>query len=72
MEVRREKRWRDLIPDVQAAKTFWTDVWEQEVEHDKDAMWLREIKKDMNGKNKQAQVQISQEKMKKILKNIPN
>ena len=42
------------------------------MEHDKDAMWLREIKKDMNGKNKQAQVQISQEKMKKILKNIPN
>ena len=42
------------------------------MEHDKDAMWLREIKKDMNGKNKQTQVQISQEKMKKILKNIPN
>ena len=34
----------------------------------KDATWLREIKKDVNGKIKQAQVQISQEKLKKILK----
>ena len=42
------------------------------MEHNKDATWLRVIKKDMNGKNKQAQVQISQEKLKKILKKIPN
>ena len=42
------------------------------MEHNKDATWLREIKKDMNEKNKQARVQISQEKLKKILKKIPN
>ena len=42
--------------------------WDQEVEHNKDATWLREIKKNMNGKNKQARVQISQEKLKKIKK----
>ena len=36
------------------------------MEHNKDATWLREIKKNMNGKNKQARVQISQEKLKKI------
>ena len=44
------------------------------MEHSKDATWLRwlrEIKKDMNGKNKQAQAQILQE-MQKILKKIPN
>ena len=42
------------------------------MEHNKDVTWLREIKKGMNGKNKQAQVQILQEKLKKILKKIPN
>ena len=52
--------------------TIWTDIWGQEVEHNKDATWLREIKKDMNGKDKHAQVQILQEKLKKILKKIPN
>ena len=35
-------------------KTFWTDIWGQEVEHNKDVPWIREIKKDMNRKNKQA------------------
>ena len=47
-----------VIPDAQEAKTFWTDIWDQEVEHNKDATWLREIKKDVNGKNKQARVHI--------------
>ena len=60
-----------VIPDAQEAKTFWTDIWGQEVEHNKDAIWLGEIQKDMNGKTKHAQVQISQEKLKKILGKIP-
>ena len=33
---------------------------------------VKKIKKDMNGKNKRAQVQISQEKLMKILKKILN
>ena len=44
------------------------------MEHSKDATWLRwlrEIKKDLNGKNKQIQALILQEKQ-KILKKIPN
>ena len=61
-----------VIPDAQEAKTFLTDIWGQDVEHNKDATWLKEMKKDINGKNKQARVQISQEKLKKILKQIPN
>ena len=42
------------MPNAQEAKTFWADIQGQEVENNKDAQWLREIKKDMNGKNKQA------------------
>ena len=60
-----------VIPGAQEAKIFWIDIWGQEVEHRKVATLLREIKKDMNGKKKQAQVQISQEKLKKTLNNIP-
>ena len=58
--------------DAQEGKIFWTDIWSQEVEHDKDATWLREIKKDMNGKNREAQAQISREKLKRIMKKILN
>ena len=52
-----------IIPDAQEAKTFWTDIWGQEMEHDNDVTWLRESKKDMNEKNKQARVEILQEKI---------
>ena len=76
-----EEREKIVIPYSQEAKTFWTDIWDQEVEHNKDTTWLREIKdttclreikKNINGKNKQARVHILQEKLKKILKKIPN
>ena len=49
-----EKGEEIIICNVQEAKTFWTDIWDQVVEHTKDATWLREIKKDMNVKKKQA------------------
>ena len=42
------------------------------MEHNKDATRFRETKKNMNGKNKENRVQIWQEKLKKILKKIPN
>ena len=61
-----------VIPDEQEAKTFWTDIWGQEMEHNTNATWLRETKKNMNLKNKQVQVQILQEKLKTILKKIAN
>ena len=67
-----EKGEEIIIPDAQEAKTFLTGIWGHEVEHNKDAKWLREIKKDMNGKNNCAGVQIPQEKLKKILKMISN
>ena len=35
-----------VIPDAQEAKTFWTDIWGQEMEHNKNVKWLREIKED--------------------------
>ena len=38
------------------------------MEHNQEKTWLREIKKDMNGKNKQARAQYLQEKL--LKKNI--
>lgn len=55
-----------VILDAQEAKALWRDIWDQEKEHNKDTMLLREIKKDM------AWVQISRENLKKILKKILN
>ena len=59
-------------PDAKEAKTIWTDISGKEVKYYKDASWLKEIKKDINENNKHARVQTSHEKIKKILKKIPN
>ena len=48
-----------VIAETQEAKTFWTNIWGQEVEHNKYATWLKENKKDMNVKNKQTQYRFS-------------
>ena len=61
-----------VVPNAQEAKTFWTDIWGQEVEHNNDVTWLRKFKKNINGKNRLVLVQILQEKLKKILKKILN
>ena len=61
-----------VVPNAQEAKTFWTDIWGQEVEHNNDATWLRKFKKNINGKNRLVRVQILQEKLNKILKKISN
>ena len=45
----REEGEKVAIPDAKETKTFWTDIWVQEVEHNKDAAWFREINM-MNGK----------------------
>ena len=68
----REEGEEIVIPDAQEAQTFWTDLWAQEVEHNKGATCIKEIKKVMNEINKQAQVQISQENLKRILKKVLN
>ena len=39
-------------------KNFGQVFGVKELKHNKDATWLREIKKDINGKNKHAQVQV--------------
>ena len=57
-----------IIPDVQETKRFWTVILGQLVEHNQEKTCLREIKKDMNGKNKQARAQYLQEKL--LKKNI--
>ena len=67
-----EEREEMVVPNAQEAKTFWTDILSQEVEHNNDATWLREFKKNINGKNRLVQVQILQEKLKNILKKISN
>ena len=37
----------DEIPDAAESKTFWEGIWSVEVEHDKEASWLGDIREQM-------------------------
>ena len=60
------------MPDANEAKQFWTDMWSTEVEHNREAEWLEDFKTKMNSGPRQAEVNVTGEKIKKILKKVPN
>ena len=60
------------VPDANEAKQFWTDMWSTEVEHNREAEWLEDFKTKMNAGPRQAEVNVTGEKIKKVLKKVPN
>ena len=62
-----------LIPDADEARNFWSSIWENPVEHNTRAEWLKEIKEEMTGLNhKQEDIEIEEGMVKEQLKKIPN
>ena len=62
-----------LIPDAGEARSFWSLIWENPVEHNTQAEWLKEIKEEMPALNhKQEDIKIEEGKLKEQLKKIPN
>ena len=47
-------------------------MWSTEVEHNREAEWLEDFKTMMNAGPRQAEVHVTREKIKKILKKVPN
>ena len=47
-------------------------IWGERKEHWKDAEWLKNFKRDFEYKEEQEEVEITPEKMKKILRKMPN
>lgn len=62
----------NLPPDPQESQAFWSDIWEKTENHNHNAEWLNEIKNDLIDKEKQNEIVISQDKLKKSIKKIPN
>ena len=47
-------------------------MWGERKEHQKDAKWLKNFKKDFEYKEEQQEVEITPEKIKKMVRKIPN
>ena len=62
----------NLVPDKEEARTFWEGIWRVEARHNNEAEWLENIRREKDNLGKQEKTEISSNKLKKIMKNIPN
>ena len=59
-------------PNAGQAKEFWSAIWSKEVNHKKDAKWLKDFKKEFYHEVGQEKIEITTEKIRKILQKFPN
>ena len=60
------------VPERNQAKQFWTDLWSTDIVHNRKAKWLEDFKMKMNVERGQGEVNITREKILKILERVPN
>ena len=58
-------------PDQGEARRFWSDIWRKEVEHNKDAEWLEDFRHVMSDTQQQENIEITVEKVRKMVQKIP-
>ena len=58
-------------PDQGDARRFWSDIWSKEVEHNKDAEWLEDFRHVMSDTQQQENIEITVEKVRKMVQKIP-
>ena len=61
----------NVAPDADDALTFWSSIWGEHVEHNRNAEWLNDVRECI-GKNSQTSVRINTENLKHHLKKVPN
>ena len=55
------------VPDAEAARTFWSDIWSKEVQHNNEANWLLELRNEVQNMPMQESINITDEKVKIVL-----
>ena len=58
-------------PNAEKSKQFWSNIWDNEKEHERNAEWLRELRAEID-KMKQNDINVTTEMIKEQVKKIPN
>ena len=72
VELNDEVIKENTVPNADESRTFWSEIWDNPVEHNHDAEWLREIETESKGVNKQDDVKITAQDVRKQTGKIPN
>ena len=57
-------------PNAEESKQFWSNIWDNEKEHERNAEWLRELRAEKDNM-KQSDINITTEMMKKTSQKDP-
>ncbi|XP_063585458.1 uncharacterized protein LOC134762848 [Penaeus indicus] len=73
-ELNKSSNFSNEIPNAEECTKFWGDIWSVEKEHNRAAVWLKELKKetDRDVKHTQDTAKINTEKVKKQSRKLPN
>ena len=70
-EMDEERTNEAIIPDSDESQKFWSEIWSKEIEQNKDAEWLKEMKQTINS-TKQAEIEITVKEVKEISRKMNN
>ena len=62
----------DEPPDAAESRKFWSEIWSVDVEHERDASWLRQIKTDLEGVERMTDIVVDIEDVKKGIRRMLN
>ena len=59
-------------PDPKEATTFWSGIWSNPAEHNKDARWIRDVREELGNMGKQEDLAIGVEEVKAGVRRMTN
>lgn len=62
----------NVVPNAEEAREFWSEIWSQDVEHNKNAEWIQDIKSDLQNKPKQEDIVVTRDDVKMQVRKLPN
>ena len=60
------------MPDAEESCEFWSSIWDNPIEHNRDAEWLNDVKDELSQCLAQEDVKISEVDMRRQLKKVAN
>lgn len=69
--LERKSEREEVLPDTEESKKFWSDIWSEPVQHNREAEWLKKLKEEIEVEQ-QEDIKIDIEKLRKVLMGIPN
>ena len=65
-------RQEQVMPDAEESIKFWSELWDNPVDHDKNAEWIMTVEKELECVTQQSKINITKDDVFMHLRKIPN